>query len=747
MRLVARVALVVLSTTGLSCSTSSSPPESTGYEARRQAFFDTTVAADPNNTYSEVVRVMRGIAPDESKIQHDLDRLTAREDTSDFKLPGLLWLLYKYSDSEVLEAELVANIKGVLLKHKFWPDERLNETEWLPEPEPVEGADWIPTTDSMVYVTENHYILYASGAYLVGQLYQDEMFEASGETGAEKMETFRPRVMKWLELRYKTGFSEWLSNVYYDEDIPAVVALAELAEDPEIKQLASMVLDLIFADLALNQYRGTFGSTHGRTYEQKFGGSRDSTRSTSALLFGVTDFDDPEVKPSNLPFELADFRPGNMSSTMVALAEEYRVPRVIYDIANDTEREEMENRQRMGIRLDEAESWGLDVNRFEDGMTFMTLEAYTHVLTFGVWVEMLDAYGWWVHDDYNLFIDFEDVLRNEMVRDAFAKGAEKDITRNMRPEVNIYTYRTPRYMLSTAQDYRDPHAVDYVQNDSGYGGDQQSIWQATLGKDAVVFTTHPANEDWGGDTPRFWTGYGTMPRSIQVKNVGISLYDIETGETIYVEDQPLYTHAFFDKSQFDEAYKEGGWFFGRYEDSYVALWASDPEADWTDNDDPDHQDLGDHEIVACPDGYPGPSTQYPDGYPGHSACQSRQGYGDCVNPSDCDKTIWISELGSAAEYADFDAFKQAILGAPLTVDVGALTVDYESPSQGRLRMGWNGEPLTQNGEPVEVHGYARYENPYSSSAFRDDVISFELAGRRLSLDYAQLKREYDYLLD
>jgi hypothetical protein len=62
-------------------------------------------------------------------------------------------------------------------------------------------------------------------------------------------------------------------------------------------------------------------------------------------------------------------------------------------------------------------------------------------------------------------------------------------------------------------------------------------------------------------------------------------------------------------------------------------------------------------------------------------------------------------------------------------------------------VGWNGEPLTQDGTPVEVHDYARYENPYGSSAFRDDVISFEREGRRLELDYAQLKREYDYLLD
>ena len=37
------------------------------------------MAAEPNNKYSEVVRVMRGIVPDEDTIQQDLDRLIQRE--------------------------------------------------------------------------------------------------------------------------------------------------------------------------------------------------------------------------------------------------------------------------------------------------------------------------------------------------------------------------------------------------------------------------------------------------------------------------------------------------------------------------------------------------------------------------------------------------------------------------------------------------------------------------------------------
>ena len=439
-----------------------------------------------------------------------------------------------------------------------------------------------------------------------------------------------------------------------------------------------MVLDLMLADIALNQYRGNFGSTHGRTYEDKMSGFRDNTGSTSALVFGLN-----------------EFSPGNMSSSMLALSTTYLPPRVVYDIANDSARPEMENKQRMSIKIEEAESWGLDYERFEDGMSFMTFEAYTHYLTIGLWVEMLDAYGWWVHDDYSLFYPFEGVLRDPVVRKGFAQGAEKDITRNTRPEVNIYTYRTPSYMLSTAQDWRDTHEVDYVSNEGGYGGDQQSLWQATLGMEAVVFTTHPANLSWEGDTPRYWTGYGTIPRTIQVKNVVISLYDRDESHMLYVPDQPSFTHAFLPRDKFDESSKENGWFFARKGDGYVALWSSDPESDWEPAD-PDHADLGVHEIIA----------------------DNKDGEGEPTG-----KQVWICELGSAEQHGDYEAFKAAIAGAPLDVDADALTVEYESPSQGRLVMARDGEPLTQDGEPVDVSDYPRYDNPYGTAPFRDDVIS------------------------
>jgi len=49
------------------------------------------------------------------------------------------------------------------------------------------------------------------------------------------------------------------------------------------------------------------------------------------------------------------------------------VPKVIESIAGDSH---LENRQRMGIKLSEMEKWGLHPDNFEDGMLYLTLEAY-----------------------------------------------------------------------------------------------------------------------------------------------------------------------------------------------------------------------------------------------------------------------------------------------------------------------------------------------------------------------------------
>jgi len=690
-------------------------------------YIEQTLKSGYRNPYTELIRLKKGIKPDEGVIRGGggLGRLRGRRDTADFVLPAILSIFHKYSDSGLLSESLVAEAKDSFLGFKYWPDE-LAEWQWRKTPEMDSACifqmlhdndkgndaealacqaafDRVDAMDDMCYWSENHFILFSSGGYLSAQMYPSETFVASGETGAQRLPKFKKRVMQWLELRHRSGFSEWLSNVYYNEDMPALLALIELSADQEIKQLASMVLDLMMADMALNSFRGSFGSTHGRTYENKMSGRNDHTGSAFGLMFGMR-----------------DVSVGNMSASMLAASTAYQLPHVIYEMAVDTERRELVNRQRMGITLDEntESKWGLDSRPVEKGgdieygMTFLTLEAYAHAHTVELFRNMLDSYGWWGNEFFLPFKENRILIEHPELFDMIFSEqtgvkelselvglAEKDLTRNMRPEVNIYTYRTPDYMLSTAQDWRP-----------GYGGDQQSIWQATLGMDATCFTTHPAKKGKNSQTtPNYWTGYGTLPRAIQVKNVVISLYDIDTTTELYVKDQLLYTHAYLPLGKYDEVIRQGVdngvWFFARKDNAYLALYSSDRRADWTSN--PDDKDKGGkYEIIAKGE-----------------------------------KSIWICELGCAGDrFADFAEFVTAFKNAVLIADTETLAVTYESPSQGRLEMDWHGD-LTQNGTSVSVKDYKRYENPYANADFPGDVIRYELDGHSLMLDLENRTRK------
>lgn len=701
-----------------------------GPEQRRVAYIERTVKSSPRNPYTELLRLKMDAKPDEEVIRGrgGLGRLKARRDTADFVLPAILSIFHRYADSGLISESLVAEAKDTLLGFKYWPDE-LSEWQWRKTSE-MDSAhifqmlhdddkgndaealacqaafDQVDAMDDMCYWSENHYILFSSGGYLAAQLYPSEVFIASGETGAQRLPKFKRRVLRWLELRYRSGFSEWLSNVYYNEDMPALLALIELSSDQEIKRLATMVLDLLMADMALNSFRGSFGSTHGRTYENKMRGQDDHTGSAFGLMFGMR-----------------DVSVGNMSASMLAASDAYQLPPVIYEMAVDTERREFVNRQRMGITIDEntLRNWGLDFRPvekggdIENGMTLLTLEAYAHPATIGLFRNMLDRYAWWGNRFYapfkenRILIEHPELFDRIFNEQSGIKGlselvglAEKDLTRNMRPEVNIYTYRTSDYMLSTAQDWRP-----------GYGGDQQSIWQATLGMEAVCFATHPAKRGKGSDTtPNYWTGYGTLPRAIQAENVVISLYDIDTATALYVKDQLLYTHAYLPRGKYDETVREvvenGVWFFARKGNAYLALYSSARDADWLDNAD-DKDKGGRYEIIA-----------------------------------NGEKTIWICELGRTGDvYAGFAEFMTAVRNAALMRDTETLSVTYLSPSQGRLEVDWHRD-LRQNGEIVSVKDYKRYDNPYASADFPGDVIRFELNGYSLLLDLENRARQVSY---
>ncbi|MFZ5857983.1 MAG: hypothetical protein ACOYZ6_14230 [Chloroflexota bacterium] len=638
------------------------------YESRRAAFFEHILKNPaPKNTkaaWHEMARLAAGGTPHEGIFHAALDFIDARRDCADFVLHGILRLLYMVDgkwimkngsstiDHSPLSNDLLQRARTTTLSFKYFPNE--------------------PGIDSLCTWTENHYILYTSAAYLAGQMFPSEVFTNSGETGKQKVELNRKRILRWLDLRFHTGFSEWLSHVYYDEDLTALLALYDFAHDEEIRRKAEMVIHLLLLDMALNSFRGVFGSTHGRAYENtKKWASNEGTTDTSKLLFGMGIF-------SNFD---------NMSAIAFALSG-YRVPKVIEEVGRNSI-SSYENRQRMGIKLAEMEKWGIHPNNFEGGMLYLTLEAYLHPKTISNTIRMFDTCNWWENSFLSPFKPFRGLLKTLNAMGGLpllARFVERDACRNTREEVDIYTYKTPDYMLSTAQDYR-----------KGYGGDQQHIWQATLGQDAVCFTTHPAKIE--GVTPNYWAGNGLLPRAAQYKNVAVIVYNIEKIPALYVPIKHFFTHAWIPKDKFDEVIEKNGWIFARKGKGYLALYSQNPHIWGTRSPLPAGEGLGesDNEIIV-----------------------------------DAAQNIWLCQMGRRAEDGEFSDFVEKVSAAE--VAFSGMNVEFQSPSLGVVRFGWEGG-FGVDGVDVQLHDYPRYENPFSKTEFNADEIKVVADGHELVLNW------------
>lgn len=658
-------------------------PDHSTFDQRRADFIAHVLKnPSPHNTKSvwyELVRMAGGRGPHEGVILSALDFIDARKDCSDFVLHGILRMLYQFVQPTgkqknnappfhfPLSKELIEQARQTVLNFKYFPNE--------------------PGIDSLCTWTENHYILFTSAAYLAGQLYPDDIFTNSGETGKQKVELNRTRILRWLDLRFRTGFSEWLSHVYYDEDLTALLSLYDFAGDEEIRHKAETVIHLLLLDMALNSFKGVFGSTHGRAYENtKKWASNEGTTDTMKLLFGMGVYS---------AFD-------NMSAPAFALSG-YRVPKVMEAVGKNSILS-YENRQRMGIKLDEMEKWGIHPDNFEDGMLHLTLEAYLHPKTIANTIRMFDTCNWWENSFLSDFKPYRRLLKTiNAVRGLplLARFLERDICRNTREEVNIYTYKTPDYMLSTAQDYR-----------KGYGGDQQHIWQATLGRDAVCFTTHPARIE--GVTPNYWAGSGLLPRAAQYKNLVIVIYNIEKIPALYVPVHHFFTHAWLPKDKFDEVVEKDNWIFAKKDDGYLALRSQHPYI-WRKSP-PRSQGERREKLFSA-----GSASQW----------QKPEDVGREIL-ADGAQNIWLCQLGRKADDGAFEEFVERITAAGLAFS--GMNVEFQSPDNGLVRFGWEG-PLNVEGVEVPLHDYPRYDNPYVHAEFNPTHIRIVTGEHEINIEW------------
>lgn len=490
------------------------------FEERRREFLE--YAAPPLRTgwlscVNQLARLELGApAVDEEPFRESLAFIDARRDCSDFHITALLRLLYRHRRSVLIRPELVEDIERCLLGFKYWWDE--------PGPGP------------MCWFTENHQILFHACELLAGQLWPDRLFPNSGMTGAEHAAKAARLVRRWLDWRERFGYSEWLSNCYFDEDLAALANLHDFAADADIRTRAAMQMDLLLFDMALHSHRGVFGCTHGRTYADRILGQRgDASATTSLLMFdrGLLN------SPNNL-------------GAMCLASSEYRLPPAIEAVVRRTPSQVL-IRERHSLNVGDAPRYGLRYDSMEDILLFWSVQAFMDPRVIGTSMRVTRELGVGLDTPYEPYLE-----RFERERRDRGQVLDTDVDRHSLTEVNIQTFRTPDYLLSCAQDYR-----------AGRHGYQQHVWQATLGPDAVVFTNHPGSLDTQA-RPNFWAGNRVLPRAAQHRNVLVCIHRVPA-------DDPFpFSHAWFPRRAFDEVVERSGWVFGRCGRAFVGLWSEHP---------------------------------------------------------------------------------------------------------------------------------------------------------------------------
>lgn len=517
-------------------------PYAPTFEERRVAALRYVADHWQGSQIAAIAKVLLGEKPEPIKdatIDYFESHLNAREDCADFTAMDAVVTVTVNNIKPILTPAQAERIKKALTGFKYWIDE--------------------PGPDTMISWTENHQMMFHASEYLAGQNYPNEIFTNNKQTGAWHKEHARKMILQWMDRRARWGFSEWDSNVYYSEDLSAVLSLAQYAKDKDVATAAAIVSDLMLFDIASDLFHGIYGTSHGRAYDQDILNGRDhSVVSIISIVTGLGVFSGAD---------------GDTALSLCAKLQ-YTPSDIITEMALDNPAE-FTNLERHGIPLDKIEQFGISPKRLEDAPTLWGMGAHTQAEVVDLFVKAADAYRLWQHPFFDIAGDMPKMLPRNGSLGKMRKDWEIESDRTLLGEVNKITYRTPDYQLSAAQSYRP-----------GERGNQHHIWQATLSPDAEVFTTNPGSLSINDDrTPDYFAGQNRLPRVAQYKNLAIILYDIKMKKAIGERDVYDFTHAFFPKWAFDEVAESDGWIFGRVADGYVALHSALPY-EWKNPQDP-----------------------------------------------------------------------------------------------------------------------------------------------------------------
>ena len=257
-------------------------------------------------------------------------------------------------------------VRQAMHSFKFWLDEALHVSH-NDKLFRARGETKIVTNEEekkaeMEYWSENHYIMFASSEFLAGQLWAADEFQPGKEfldpgsksgilSGRDRMARGKARVLKWLNNRLQFGWMEFNSSGYYREHLWALLNLADFSLDREVRDKATLVIDLMLFDVARFLHKGTMGAAGARSqFKSKNCGWDNALCDVVEILFD-----------SRGIFSDGDGQIGSSLATST-----YRVPEVLLEIGIHPPATPFIDRTRVSVTFDEAPKYGIGYSRDSD---------------------------------------------------------------------------------------------------------------------------------------------------------------------------------------------------------------------------------------------------------------------------------------------------------------------------------------------------------------------------------------------
>ena len=415
--------------------------------------------------------------------------------------------------------------------------------------------------DSVCYFSENHEITFYVLAYLIGRLFPDRIFRNDRKKGSKKAEEARTRMLTWMELRGKYGFSEFYSHNYLPIDFASLSLLIMHGdrEDEELMTKARAVMDILCLDYAHAYAFGTTIGAQGRAYARNNINCAFHENTTDLITDAIWNHSEKYGglyyhKPSQV---------GGFLRLMNLRDEDgkplYEVPAAIKAIGREPSPGVI--RSAFGLNLCDLREQGLYGLSDRQIMFQLGMVALSNPEIINNTFDFVNEHALIYNEFFSPFKYFNiSILRFLGVFPLISRALKIYPNGVALERSNVYTYKTKDYKLSTLVNYKP-----------GSAGAQQTTMMALLPGGTTIFTHHPLKDKEYSTAPGFWGGYGVAPHAVQHENVTMLIHRIP--RRIVFSPAPIlpYTHTFFSEELLDEVRVEGRYAFARKENAFVAL--------------------------------------------------------------------------------------------------------------------------------------------------------------------------------